>query len=117
MDKVAMKQRPQSVQRKCMSISQKERVPSSHHKREQIAILYLFPFSQILSRYGAFSPVSFFFLDATAILGKLHSLKLSESMQVLDAYITYLTELVRDFFKRAKPHRFSNYPWYDLQTE
>ena len=64
-----------------------------------------------------FWTVSFFFLDATAILGKLHSLKLSESMQVLDAYITYLTELVRDFFKRAKPHRFSNYPWYDLQTE
>ena len=104
MDKVLMKQRPQSPcsEEICVYLKYKERVPSRYYIREEIATLYFHPHKSCHVMGHSLNP---FILNVTAVFWVSYiSLKLSQTMQVLDAYKSNLAELVKDFFLRAKLH-------------
>lgn len=102
MDKVLMKQRPQSQcsEEICVYLKYKERVPSRYYIREEIATFYFHPHKSCRVMGHSLNP---FILNVTAVFWVSYiSLKLSQSMKVLDAYKTNLTELVKDFFFKSK---------------
>lgn len=93
MDKVAMKQRPQSQcsEEMCVYFKYKDRVPSSHHIREEVATLYFLPHTTCHVMGHSLNP--FDFERHSSVWVSYNSLKLSQSMRFLDAYKTYLAEL------------------------
>ena len=96
-DKVAMKQRHQRQCSEEMSVSiSNTRVPSSHHKREEVATLHFHPHKSFHVMGHSLNP---FILNVRALFRVSDiSLKLSQSMQVLDAHKAYLTQLVKTFY-------------------